>query len=536
MRRSTSCTMLSVTEQSPAEQLLRGLIALHGSVRALELVYGFLDNLSVVDAAALAYDWAGVWARPKQCPPIHASGWSRWGFLTGRGFGKTRAIAHHINSTVQTSPGPLLICCIAQDEQSAIDIQIQGPSGLIATSPPWFKPEWQAAALQLEWPNGSRAYVRTPQVPDKIRGLEYHLTWASELQSWPPSLRDEAWYRGVVASTRLDRAQIIWDATPKRRHPILKELLADAERDPIRNVIVRGTTHENALNLGPGYVEDLEAQWGNTLRGREELYGEMLPESENALVRDSWIANARRKPLDQYVRRVVSIDPAVSDRPGSDETGIIEAGLGPDGQAYVLTDQSGKHSVNAWADIALDLYLGHADPCLLIAETNKGGQLVVQNLRAAATSRGLTVVEIGREERAPMHRTPRTIHVREVFARGAKEDRAEPIATAYERGRISHVGDKLTSLEDTLTTWEPAREALRGRRPDSPGDLDALVHGIVELLGLSNNRPDLKTGFQGIEQIQKVIDTTVQAPQINPQPTRNVQAAIVQAWHRGGRI
>jgi len=289
----------------------------------------------------------------------------------------------------------------------------------------------------------------------------------------------------------------------------LRELLAENERDPSRFVIVRGTTHENAINLADGYIEDLERKYGGTLRGREELLGEMLEDSETALVRQAWIDNARRHIPNRFVRRVIGVDPAVTSRAGNDKTGIVEAGLGADGQAYVLADLSGKHTPAKWADIVLDAYVTDSCDCVIV-ETNKAGELVTQNLRAHAGKKGLNVVVIGKEER-PRH-VLGTVYVKEVHARGPKEDRAQPLSTAYERGRVSHViGVDLSALEDVLTTWEPAQ----GQR--SPDALDALVHAVGDLLGLLSNKPDPRNGFPGLLEVNKGLSRHAPSPSIlNP--------------------
>lgn len=474
--------------RSPAARIAQRLVEIHGA-RAQTVVDWFLSTCTNVELAACENDW-GFWARPKQLPP--PSPWQSWGFLTGRGFGKTIAISKYINGEVEAGRAPLILL-MAQDEQSAIDIQIKGPSGLIATAPHWFRPEWLASEMVLVWPNGSRAYVRTPEVPGKIRGLEYHLAWLSEVQSWPVASREEA-YMNALLSTRLGRAQIVWDATPKKRHPILKKLLKAAE-DP-RHVVVRGATHENPF-LAKGYTEKLEAELGGTQRGREELLGEMLSDSDSALIRDEWINAARRNMPERLARRVIGIDPAVTNRAGNDRTGIVEAGLGLDDQVYVLGDHSGRHAADVWASIVLDAYVTKGCDCVVV-ETNKGGDLVTQNLRAAAAARGLSVVVLGKDER-PRH-VPGTVYVREVHARGSKEDRAQPLATAYERGKISHVnGANLAELEDTITTWEP----VPGQR--SPDALDALVHSVTELLGLSSNKGNPGAGFKGLAEANKAI-------------------------------
>ena len=78
----------------------------------------------------------------------------------------------------------------------------QGPSGLLATAPPWSKPVWEATAKQLVWPSGARAYVLTPEAPGNIRGVDYHLSWLSEIQSWPAATREEA-FSNFMLTTRL---------------------------------------------------------------------------------------------------------------------------------------------------------------------------------------------------------------------------------------------------------------------------------------------------------------------------------------------
>ncbi len=477
-------------------------LGLDGAIRVAKATW---RKLSITERAAVAIDWEGFWLRNKQIPP--ATSWRTWFFLTGRGNGKTVAISSYVNREVAAGRASL-VCLIAQDEDSSIAIQVLGPSGLIATASPLFKPHWEASKHELVWPNGARAYVRTPEVPGKIRGLEYQLAWASELQSWPNSTREES-FTNVELSTRLGYGRILYDATPKRRHPLLKQLLAQHEEDPETNILVRGTTHENAANLGAGYVANMERKYGGTLRGREELLGEMLEDAENALVKQEWIDGARRYLPTRIVRRVVSIDPAVTKRPGSDNTGIVECGLGEDGQGYVLGDDSGKHEPAAWGTKVLDRYTKNGCD-LVIAETNKGGDLVVQNLRALAKERGLEVIVVGKDERP--QRVASKVFVKEVHARGSKGERAEPVGTAYEKRRISHViGVDLASLEDTLTTYEPPADGTAAARRDSPGDLDALVHGMVELLDLSNNTVDPIKAFAGIVAMSKQI-TTPTAP------------------------
>jgi phage terminase large subunit-like protein len=483
---------------SPAQIIAREIVAVHGLERAHVELDTFLDSQSVVDLAAHEYDWRETWARPKQLPPL--SEWKSWGFLSGRGFGKTIAVSKFVNAEVEAGRATS-ICLLAQDEDNAIKLQVTGPSGLIATAPPWFKPVWDVTDLELTWPNGAKAYVRTPERPGKIRGFDYDLSWLTEIQSWPVVTRDEA-FMNVQIATRIGRARIVWDATAKRRHPLLKKLLKNSAAEPTVHVVVRGSTHENADNLATGYIDLLEAAIGGTQQGEEELHGNMNVDADGATVQEAWIErNRRAAPGVQYLRRVIAADPAVTSRAGSDNTGIIDAALGADGKALILGDHTDKHTPEAWATKVLDLYVdGRCD--LVIVETNKGGDLLVRNLRAAASERGLVVVVIGKDERASGHQMG-VVHVREIYSRGEKADRARPLSTAYEKNRVCHVG-RFPELEDVLTTWEPTPGAR------SPDRLDATVSAVTELLGLSSNAPDPAAGFKGIGRAQASLDSPAQ--------------------------
>lgn len=461
------------------ERLVRRL-GKQGAHRAID---DMLDGMQVIDVAALAYDWCYLWARPKQVPP--ATNWRSWGFLTGRGFGKSRSMAEFVQGEVEEGRARSIGMCGQNETKTAELAQV-----LIDTAPPWCKPVHLVTDGQLLWPNGAKAFLRTPEAPDAIRSENHDLSWLFELQSWPAKTREETWSNFQFA-TRIGRARTVWDATPKKRNPLLRKLLKRAEERPDLHIVVRGTMYENAANLGDGVVDELEREFGGTTQGREELLGEMLDGSDNALVKEAWIKRGCRPS--RFVRKALGLDPAVTSRKGNDSTGMVLDALAEDGTVWVLANLSGKRSSAEWADLALDTYV-QEEVEIIVAETNKAGDLVVENLRAAAARKRLRVVVIGKSERAPA-RVAGVVFVREVYARGAKDDRAQPLATAYERGRVVHDEDAaLESLEDTLTTWEPGE----GRSPD---DLDAHVHAAKELMGLAHDVVDPKAGFIGVEKL-----------------------------------
>lgn len=483
---------MTALEQSVACRLVQRLVDDLGPDGARQAIRVLCEKFTPLERAALAAHWP-TWARPKQLPPLGE--WRSWGILGGRGWGKTRTIAEHLGSEIRAGRiGSLGLC--AQNEDKSVEIHIEGPTGLMKTAPPWFMPTWEASHKQLVWPNGARAYVRTPERPQTVRSGEHHASWLSEVQSWPVATRQETFLNFEFA-TRVGYAHLLWDASAKRAHPVLLALLEASELEPLRHIIVRGSMDENAVNLGIGVVRDLRRKYNGTAMGLEELDGQMLKEGENPIAKSDWIERHRRPAPRSYVRRGLGIDPATTSRKGSDRTGLVEGGLGPDGQGYVCSDKSGRHASHAWAELALDMYVdGRCD--IIVVETNKGGDLVIANLRAAAKDRQLKVIEIARDER-PQGR-PDVVYVKQVHSRGEKADRARPLSTAYKHGRVSHVIDSdLTSLETTLTTWEPTPGAR------SPDDLDAENLIMTELLELTDESIDLSQGFDGITEMAKAL-------------------------------
>lgn len=158
---------------------------------------------------------------------------------------------------------------------------------------------------------------------------------------------------------------------------------------------------------------------------------------------------------DVMARIVIGVDPPASAT--GDACGIIVAGLGADGKAYVLADCSiEKASPETWARKvagAADRY----DADRVIAEANQGGEMVKSVLRAADIS----------------------LPVKLVHASRGKVARAEPVAALYENGRVHHVG-AFERLEDEMCgLLIGGGYEGPGRSPDRA---DALVWALTELM------------------------------------------------------
>lgn len=400
-----------------------------------------LAELPDDDVKRLLYDW-GFWARPKQLPP--AGAWLIWLVQAGRGFGKTRVGAEWVRSNVERG----LAGRIALVGRTAADVRDtmveEGDSSILKISPPWFLPHYEPSKRRLTWPNGATATTYSSDEPDLLRGPQHDLAWAEEVATWK---RPETWDNLMFGLRRGLDPRCAVTTTPKPLK-LIRDLMARVGKDV---VLTRGSTYENADNLAPSFLAEILGKYAGTRLGRQEIEGELLEDAPGALWKRAWIDELRVTEAPELVRVVVAIDPAVTSGEDSDETGIIAAGKGVDGEGYVLTDRSCRMSPHGWATravVAFDEFLADR----VVGEANNGGDMVESTVRTVRAS----------------------IPYKKVWASRGKRVRAEPIAALYEQGRIHHVGP-LPELEDQLCTWLP--EGVDW----SPDRLEALVWALTEL-------------------------------------------------------
>lgn len=417
-------------------------------------------------ATALLRSWRGWWARPEQLAPgsegaaLSRSDWTFWLLLAGRMFGKTRSGAEWAIEKARALPGSKghLVAATA-DEARKVMLSAglegtDGASGILAISAPDFRPRFEPSKRVLTWPNGTVAELFSAEEPDRLRGPQCHWAWVDEVAAW--ARHGEAWDQMLFGLRLGARPQACITTTP-RPIAIVRQLLANPDA-----VVTRGRSRENASNVAPAIFSTILRKFEGTRIGRQELDGELLEDVQGALWRLSAIDALRVELAPELLRVVIAIDPAVSNTEGSDETGIVVAGVamcgckGPGKQelhGFVLADLSGKRSPNEWARLAIDAVAEYqADR--VVAEVNQGGDLVEANLRTV----------------------DRNVSYTAVHAAKGKRSRAEPIAALYEQGKVHHVGGAFAKLEDQLCTWEP----LGGQR--SPDRLDALVWAFTDLL------------------------------------------------------
>lgn len=462
---------------SAAERLVLHLASSVGQVAAHEALDVLLRNLTTIELAGLEHNWS-FWCRAAQRIP--ADGWGTFGFQGGRGAGKTTPCARYVVEQAEAHPG-MRIALVGPTEDDVRRVLVEGKSGLLAASPPWFPAVYEPGVVggRVTWPNGSQGFQYGAESPDRFRGPEHHLAWCTEVGAWGLRTAEAAW-SNLEMGLRLGRAQLLWDSSPKTV-PLVAMLRARHRQDPRLHRIVVSRMADNWANLPIRYVVEKYAQWGGTRFGRQELDGEYLEEVDGALFSLEWIVAARRHAPTAWVRRCISVDPAITERDTRrDSTGIVAGGIDSTGQVYVTRDETGKHSPERWGGLVIDGYLADRCDCVVV-ERNRGGDLVTSNLRACAKERGIAIKLLGDRDRPPPH-APGVICVREVHARRGKAERGEPVSVLYEKGRVSHlIGADLATLEEQLTTWAPTMKK-------SPDRFDAAVHLVWELAGLGEDR------------------------------------------------
>lgn len=394
-------------------------------------------SLTPAEKVQRSWHWP-FWARDAQLPPD--GDWRTWLILAGRGFGKTRSGAEWTRAQIEAGAcGRMAL--IGPTAADVRDVMVEGESGLLAIAPPWNRPTYEPSKRRLTWPNGAIATTYSADEPERLRGPQHDGGWCDEIGAWR---YPEAWDMFQLGLRLGKNPRAVVTTTPKPTR-LVRDLLSAPT-----TVKTGGATYDNAANLAPAFLDQIVRRFEGTRIGRQELYAELLTDTPGALWKRDAIEAGRVSRLPDLSRIVVAIDPAVTSGEGSDETGVIAAGLGADGHGYILDDRSMRATPDRWAREAVAAYHSRgADR--IIAETNNGGDLVALTIRTVDP----------------------TVAYKAVHASRGKTARAEPVAALYEQGRVHHCGT-FPDLEDQLCTWTQGDA--------SPDRLDALVWALTELL------------------------------------------------------
>ena len=340
----------------------------------LEHRFDWYNKLSCLDPAC------GFHARPKQHPPDAA--WFVWMIRTGRKWGKTRTAAEYVIEQAQFG-NKRWIGLISDTAADVRDIMVEGESGILTISPPWFRPNYEPSKTRLTWPNGAQASTYSAEDPEQLRGPGHDLVWCDELAKWKH--QREAWDMMIFGLTLGDDPHCVVTTTP-RPTSLVKEL---SNRKDV--ALVRGHTDENLANLADSVIETIIKPYEGTRTGLQELAGDILEDVEGALWTLAEIDEMRISADDvpELSRCVTAIDPSGSNDEGASEQGIVTAGIGlctckggtAELHGFLLADDSGHYTPEGWALRAIGAY-DHNDCDRVVAEINYGGAMVESTLRA----------------------------------------------------------------------------------------------------------------------------------------------------------
>jgi len=301
--------------------------------------------------------------------------------------------------------------------------------------------------------NGAVSALFSAEEPDRLRGKQHMKLWCDELAAWrQPDAFDQA-----MLGLRLgDKPQAVITTTP-RPSKIIKALAAGKD-----TIVTRGSTFDNKANLARAFFERITARYEGRTLGRQELFAEIVEETPGALWTRALLERQRVAPEaapEEFAEIVVAVDPPARSGSKSDECGLIVAAKAENGLFYVLADLTSQgETPGAWG-ARVGAAFRNFKANRVVAEINQGGDMVAEVLRQSEPN----------------------LPVRAVHATRGKFLRAEPIAAAYERGFVFHIGT-FAKLEDQLCGLTPDFD--RRAMGFSPDRADALVWALADLLGM----------------------------------------------------
>lgn len=333
------------------------------------------------------------------------------------------------------------------------------------------KSDWYASLS-----NGSEIWfagLDDKERTEKILGMEFATLYPNECSQIPYASIETAITRlaqkaqqqaiGDKPACAL-RPRVYYDCNPpskahwsykifkEKRHPETKEAL----KNPNDYASMQINPVDNTENLAEGYLETLNAM---SSRARKRfLLGEFADATPNALFLEENIDKWRVTDgdLPDMVRVVVAVDPSGADdedNADNDAIGIVVAGLGTDGNAYIGPDLTVKAGPATWGKVATSAY-EHHEADAIVGETNFGGAMVQHVIKTCNV---------------------RANFVKVTASRG-KVQRAEPFSALYEQGKVRHVG-YLNELEDELAAF--STYGYTGEK--SPNRADAAIWALAAL-------------------------------------------------------
>ncbi|MBB4857003.1 phage terminase large subunit-like protein [Novosphingobium chloroacetimidivorans] len=331
------------------------------------------------------------------------------------------------------------------------------------------KTDWYATL-----PNGAEIWfagLDDAERAEKVLGMEFATIYFNECSQIPYVSLQTALTRlaqqveqEISGARKPLRPRVFYDENPpSKAHWSFRQFIQKIDPETKQELVNPGdyasfkiNPNDNRENVADDYLQTLSTM--SARMRRRFLDGEFGEAVAGALFTDemieTWRVTDGRVP--DMVRIVVGVDPSGAgdeENADNDAIGIVAAGLGVDGNCYVLEDATVKAGPMTWGRVATSLFDRHQADAV-VGETNYGGAMVNHVIQTAR---------------------PRT-SFRQVTATRGKVVRAEPFSALYEQGKVRHVG-RFNELEDELTAFT-TYGYVGG---DSPNRADALIWCLAEL-------------------------------------------------------
>ena len=279
----------------------------------------YFASLTEDQAGELLHSWPAQAREDQKTPP---GDWDIWMILAGRGWGKTRTGAEWVKEQVEA--GARRIAFVAETAADARDVMVEGESGILNIYPAKDAPQYEPSKRRITWANGAVATLYNATEPGQLRGPQHDCAWCDEMAKW--RYARETWDQLQFGLRLGDHPRVLVTTTPR---PIELVKAIVAQNEGLAH-ITRGRTLDNAANLAAPFMRKIMARYDGTRLGRQELNAEILGDLPGALWRQSDLDMYRRVADDPVEwarancsRIVVSVDPAITAKEESDETGIM---------------------------------------------------------------------------------------------------------------------------------------------------------------------------------------------------------------------
>jgi phage terminase large subunit-like protein len=438
--------------------------------------------------------------------------WYLWAMFGGRGSGKSDE-GSRWSAEDALRLDRIRFALVGRTFADVRDTMFEGETGLLALIPDWAlkggsrERAYNRSLGELFLENGSKFKGFSSEKPSQLRGPQHHRAWIDEASSWADA--DE----GNVVDTTISnlmlglrlrapdgsKVRMVSSTTPKPNE--LTEFLHGLAEE--KGVVRTLSTYANLANLDEMVADIVVGLYEGTDVAAQELEGKILSSTKGAAWDANSVAAARAAappagPLwvvgDE--KTVVGVDPAVTSKNSSDETGLVAVRRSEymsvtdpnetrDHWLHVEEDRSGVVDVSAFPRVAL-AFVEDVEAAELLVEVNNGYDFVVSAITVHVEAEGGAVVRRVRHDKSSVKTRSRQVveyicetergHsfvLKPVWASIDKLTRAKAASTWWHRDRASHA-DGLDKLERQMTTFD-------GSGKKSPDRLDALTTAVAGL-------------------------------------------------------